>query len=171
MNVIRYRGYYAGKQYQAPYSIVLNASSSKTVNAGTTGFFVSPVRNIAGTTYLVYNATTNEITHSAGAPSDYRIKENVRSLDNTFKVDYLNPVTYFNKENKTQDIGLIAHELQEHYPQLVYGEKDSDELQCINYNGLIPVLINEIKNMKNEIKTINEELKNVKEELSQIKMN
>jgi hypothetical protein len=109
---------------------------------------------------LGYNASTNEITYSAGAPSDYRIKENVISLDNTFKVDYLNPVTYFNKENKTQDIGLIAHELQEHYPQLVYGEKDGPELQSVNYNGLIPVLINEIKILKDEMKDLKQHLEN-----------
>jgi len=42
--------------------------------------------------------------------------------------------------------------LQEHYPELVTGVKDGDELQSVNYTGLIPILINEIKNMKTEIK-------------------
>jgi hypothetical protein len=86
--------------------------------------------------------------------SDYRIKENVKVLDNQFKVDYLNPVTYTNKQTKKQDIGLIAHELQEYYPELVTGEKDGSETQSVNYIGLIPVLINEIKNMKTEIKDL-----------------
>ena len=91
---------------------------------------------------------------SFNATSDYRIKENIKQLDNEFKVDYLNPVSYVNKRTNKQDIGLIAHELQEHYPQLVNGEKDGRELQSINYIGLIPVLINEMKNMKKEIENL-----------------
>jgi len=142
-------GYYAGSNSQSPYSIVLNASSSKTVNAGTTGFFVNPIRNVNGPASAVvrYDIVTNELTYGVES-SDYRIKENVRSLDNTFRVDYLNPVTYINKQTKMQDIGLIAHELQEFYPELVSGVKDGPELQGINYSGLIPILINEVKNLK-----------------------
>jgi hypothetical protein len=84
--------------------------------------------------------------------SDYRIKENVKALDNQFKVDYLNPISYINKKTKKQDIGLIAHELQEYYPELVSGEKDGSELQSVNYIGLIPILINEVKMLKEEMK-------------------
>jgi hypothetical protein len=36
----------------------------------------------------------------------------------------------------------------------VSGEKDGDEIQSVNYNGLIPILINEIKNMKDEMKSL-----------------
>jgi len=38
--------------------------------------------------------------------------------------------------------------LQEHYPELVTGVKDGTEIQSVNYIGLIPVLINEIKALK-----------------------
>jgi hypothetical protein len=86
--------------------------------------------------------------------SDYRIKENVKALDNQFQVDYLNPVTYMNKQTKKQDIGLIAHELQEYYPELVTGEKDGSETQTVNYIGLIPILISEIKNLKNTVQKL-----------------
>jgi len=45
-------------------------------------------------------------------------------------------------------MGVIAHELQENYPLLVHGEKDGEDLQCVNYMGLIPILVNEIQNIK-----------------------
>jgi len=109
---------------------------------------------------LHYDEITGEISYNSGVPSDYRIKENVKSLDNTFNVDYLNPVTYTNKRTNTQDIGLIAHELQEHYPELVFGEKDGPKMQSVNYDGLIPVLINEIKHLKDEMKTLKQQLEN-----------
>ena len=92
---------------------------------------------------------------SFNATSDYRIKENLKPLDNImFHVDYLNPITFTNKHTKKQDIGLIAHELQEHYPELVTGIKDGVELQSVNYIVLIPILINEIKVLKNEMKNL-----------------
>jgi hypothetical protein len=84
-----------------------------------------------------------------------------------------------NKITKQQDIGLIAHELQEIYPELVTGEKDGTETQTINYIGLIPVLINEIKTLKNEIVTLqnnsdfdslnmNSEIETLNEEIKKI---
>ena len=42
--------------------------------------------------------------------SDYRIKENIFSLDNNFTVDSLRPVHYKNKITGKED---IDHELQE----------------------------------------------------------
>ena len=60
------------------------------------------------------------------------------------------------------DIGLIAHELQLHFPQLVTGERDGTNIQTINYIGLIPILIREIQQLKKdniELKKDNIELK------------
>lgn len=51
-----------------------------------------------------------------------------------------------------QDIGVIAHELQAIYPFLVNGEKDGENLQTVNYNGLFGILINEIQRLKQEVK-------------------
>jgi hypothetical protein len=47
-----------------------------------------------------------------------------------------------------QQYGLIAHELQKYYPNLVFGEKDGPDLQRVNYTGLIAILINEINQLK-----------------------
>jgi hypothetical protein len=93
--------------------------------------------------------------------SDYRIKENIRALDNKFQVDYLKPVTFINKNTLKQDIGLIAHELQEYYPELVNGIKDGNELQSVNYIGLIPILVNEMKTLKNQMEVLQEQLENI----------
>jgi len=86
--------------------------------------------------------------------SDYRIKKNVTNLDDTYNIDLLRPVTYVNTELKKQDIGLIAHEVQEIFPDLVNGEKDGEYMQSINYIGLIPVLIKEIQDLKKIIRQL-----------------
>jgi hypothetical protein len=113
--------------------------------------------------YLTANNTVK--AQSFIINSDYRIKEKVTSLDETFHVDYLNPVTYINKQTQKVDIGLIAHELQEHYPELVFGVKDGPEIQSVNYIGLIPILINEIKNLKNNNVILDNEIKIIKDAL------
>jgi hypothetical protein len=91
---------------------------------------------------------------SFNATSDYRIKENIIPLNETHIIDKLNPVTYMNLKSGKQDIGLIAHELQEVYPELVTGTKDGEDMQSVNYTGLIPILIKEIQNLKERVKQL-----------------
>ena len=93
-------------------------------------------------------------TLGVNSGSDYRIKEEIQELDDTFTVDNLRPVTYNNIKTGQKDIGLIAHELQEIFPFLVTGDKDGEKLQTINYIGLIPLLIKEIKELKSTLSTL-----------------
>jgi hypothetical protein len=91
--------------------------------------------------------------------SDYRIKANVQSLiDTSFTVDLLNPITYINKKLNRQDIGFIAHEVQEQIPLLVTGEKDGEEYQSVNYTGIIGILTKEIQELKKQNNLILERL-------------
>jgi hypothetical protein len=94
--------------------------------------------------------TINAITFNA--TSDYRIKDDIKQI--TYNVDKLKPVQYINKESKKEDIGLIAHELQEICPFLVSGEKDGNEYQSVNYIGIIGILIKEIQDLKKRVDII-----------------
>ena len=83
--------------------------------------------------------------------NDNRIKENVKPLDGTFTVDVLKPVSYNNVLTKAHDVGFIAHEVQEFYPYLVSGEKDGENMQSLNYIGLIGILTKEIQDLKKRV--------------------
>jgi hypothetical protein len=83
--------------------------------------------------------------------SDYRLKENIVTLDENHTIDDIRPVEYTMKDDKAKKFGVIAHELQEIYPNLVNGEKDADNFQSVNYIGMIPLLINEIKMLKERV--------------------
>jgi len=91
---------------------------------------------------------------SFNANSDYRIKENIRDLNENFTIDTIRPVEYNMKDSNEKSIGVIAHELQEFYPFLVNGQKDGDIMQSVNYIGIIPLLINEVKLLKKEMKVL-----------------
>ena len=101
---------------------------------------------------FVVDSSGNVTANSFNALSDYRVKENVQQLDTTlFNVDKLIPVTYNKIDSGKQDIGFIAHEVQEVFPFLVTGEKDGEQTQSLNYLGLIGVLVKEIQELKKRV--------------------
>ena len=102
---------------------------------------------------LTIDGDVNADSYNAG--SDYRIKENVVSIsDTSYNIDKLRPVTYTNTKMERQDFGVIAHELQEQLPFLVTGEKDGENHQAVNYNGLIGLLLNEVQQLKKRVQEL-----------------
>uniref|UniRef100_A0A6C0JK63 Peptidase S74 domain-containing protein n=1 Tax=viral metagenome TaxID=1070528 RepID=A0A6C0JK63_9ZZZZ len=118
--------------------------------------------------FVTGNIRTNNsiIANGLTVTSDYRIKDDIVALDSTYVVDELNPVRYYNKLANKEDLGLIAHELQEVYPILVNGEKDGEEYQNVNYIGLLPILINETKLLKKEMNLTLERLEKLEENMN-----
>ena len=106
-----------------------------------------------GTIYTTsLDASGNISATSFSATSDYRIKNNVHPVDlTTMNINNLNPVYYYNTLSNHQDIGLIAHEVQEYFPYLVNGDKDGQQYQSINYNAIIPILVKEIQDLKQRV--------------------
>ena len=102
-------------------------------------------------------ATQQIIAASFNATSDYRMKNNVQPLIITRTIDVLKPIEY-DLNGGSHDMGFLAHEVQEHFPFLVLGEKDGPEKQSLNYNGFIALLVKEIQELKRENKSIKERL-------------
>jgi hypothetical protein len=116
------------------------------------GLLIANGGTVAPTAYFTNLSSNYAEFITSNTLSDYRIKESVAPLDDTYTVDHLNPVAYQNTQTQKQEIGLIAHELQKVYPCLVNGEKDAENFQSVNYVGLIPILIKEIQDLKRELK-------------------
>jgi len=114
-------------------------------------------REANGTTFKASNFNNMTVVGAFASnpvltPSDYRIKTNVQNLDETHVLDNLRPVKYYQTQSERNDIGFLAHELQEYYPDLVEGEMDGEQMQSVNYNGILAILINEVKRLKQNIK-------------------
>lgn len=102
--------------------------------------------------------------------SDARLKKNITALGSTLdKIKKMNGYTYnwiSPTKDQRQQIGLLAQDVQKLFPQLVTEFKgDNDELTLgINYLGLIPVLIEAIKEQQKLIdaqqRSIDQLLKN-----------
>jgi hypothetical protein len=97
--------------------------------------------NAAGST-VGYIQTTSSATTFVSV-SDYRLKENVAPITTGLAtVSALKPVTYDWKIDGSSGEGFIAHELQEHIPLAVIGEKDAvKEDGSIKPQGVDPAKI------------------------------
>ena len=140
------------------------AGSAQIIKTGTSSALEVGLSGVTGSLIrFKYNAgfvgsiSTDGSTTAYNTSSDYRLKEQVRPIDNPLeKVMKLNPVNFKYKSSKTIQDGFIAHEIQEILPYLVTGEKDGVEMQEVDYSKLTPILIAAIKEQQKQI----EELKN-----------
>ena len=88
--------------------------------------------------------------------SDARLKSNIISLGSTLaKLLMIDGKSYTMKTNEAESkIGLLAQDVQKAFPELVKTTNDSDKTLSVNYQGLIPVLINAIKEQQKQIKQL-----------------
>jgi len=85
--------------------------------------------------------------------SDARLKSNIISLGSTIaKLLMIDGKSYTMKSNESKSkIGLLAQDVQKAFPELVKTANDSDKTLSVNYQGMIPVLINAIKEQQKQI--------------------
>ena len=85
--------------------------------------------------------------------SDMRLKANIISLGSTLaKLLQIDGKSYVMKTDESkQKIGLLAQDVQAVYPELVKEANNEEGTLSVNYQGLIPVLINAIKEQQVEI--------------------
>ena len=93
--------------------------------------------------------------------SDMRLKSNILSLSGALaKLLEIDGKTYTMKSNsKNTKIGLLAQDVQKVLPELVKEADDKDGTLSVNYQGLIPVLINAIKEQQEELRKIEEKIR------------
>ena len=90
------------------------------------------------------------VTGDIVVSSDARLKANIVSLGSTLaKLLLIDGKTYTMKKNGKQKIGLLAQDIQKVFPELV--TTDDKDMLAVNYQGLVPVLINAIKEQDDKI--------------------
>jgi len=109
---------------------------------------------LGGITTLSTDANGNIIR----TPSDMRLKTDITLLDGVLdKVLALNPVSYNWKDverfGSQREIGLLAQEVQEIFPEAVSG---GAEYLSLNYQSLVPVLVSAVKEQQNQINLLAE---------------
>ena len=100
------------------------------------------------------------IAYSTTIASDERLKENVKVIDNALdKLDQLRGVTFdwIDRDDKRSG-GVIAQELEKVMPELVNevdSLKNEDSFKAVDYNGLIGLLIEAVKELNDKCNNCN----------------
>ena len=106
-------------------------------------------------TFLNVNITGIATAADFNSSSDIKLKTNVQRISDPLdKIIRIEGVSFNWKKDNSPSIGVIANELEKVLPQLV---TDSDP-KAVNYNGLIGVLIEAVKEQQSEIDSLKERI-------------
>ena len=102
------------------------------------------------TTKFTFNPSTGEASATNfNSTSDESLKTNIHTVENSLDiVDQLRGVSFDWKENGKSSYGVIAQELEQVLPELVA----QTDPKSVNYNGIIGILIEAIKELREEIR-------------------
>ena len=89
------------------------------------------------------------------ATSDIRLKTNIKPIDDPIaKVIQIEGVSFNWKKDNQPALGVIADQVEKILPELVHG----DDPKTVNYNGLIGLLIEVVKDQQKQINTLSERI-------------
>ena len=117
---------------------------------------------------VLFDGTTT-IAGDLSINSDARLKANIISLGATLskllKIDGKS-YTMIKDESEKQKIGLLAQDIEKVFPELV---SESNGIKSVNYQGLVPVLINALKEQDVMMKEQQRILSEQQSELDELK--
>ena len=144
---------------------VTNTGPATGFGVTTTGLVFNPSSNSLGigttnpTSKLYVNGdvlVTGIITATDfNSASDIKLKENIQNIDNPIdKIIKINGVRFDWKIDNKPSMGVIAQNIEKVLPELVSGE----DSKTVNYNGIIGLLIECVKNQQGQIEDLNRRL-------------
>jgi len=136
---------------------VYNGLVIKNTNASLLGNYILFSNSSNTTAGYISQATSTTVLYVTS--SDYRLKENVKPIQNAIdRILKINAVTYNWKDTDNEiGEGFIAHELQDIVPLAVSGQKDainedgSIKVQGIDYGKLTPLLVKAIQELNEKL--------------------
>ena len=138
----------------------LGTTQSFTLNqadAATVAFSINSTTNNTGSTLVFRDENGDFAARDISArnfdtTSDATLKTDILKVDNALDIlESISGVSFKWKRTGEKSMGIIAQEVEEVLPELI---NNSSSYKAVNYNGLIAVLIESIKELKQEIKEL-----------------
>ena len=164
-------------QYNNSLSSITTNGSATSYDADNTAFVIgngTDDSNRSDAFKVMFNGdatVSNDLTVSGDIviSSDARIKSNIVSLGATLsKLLQIDGKSYTMKkdESEKQKIGLIAQDIEKVFPELV---SENHGVKSVNYQGLVPVLINALKEQDAMMKEQQAEIDRLKNQEKRLK--
>jgi hypothetical protein len=113
--------------------------------------------------FVLYNVSGGAVWSSSTSVSDVRLKKDIRTLDNAVaNLQSLRGIAFSWKDSELGEgdqIGVVAQEVEQVYPTLV---STIQGRKLVNYQGLIPVLIEAVKEQQLRIGDLQSEIRILK---------
>jgi hypothetical protein len=126
-------------------------------SSATIGYHLFGDQGGAAKVYILGNGDVKNANNSYGAISDVTLKENITDatpkLQDLLKVKIRN-YNLIDDEAKTKQLGVIAQELEEVFPNLISEDKqmNSDKtIKTVKYSVFVPMLIKAIQEQQEQI--------------------
>ena len=134
-------------RYNSVNSTVTSGGNATSFDTDNAAFVIGngTLWNATSDAFVVYFNGNATLAGDLTINSDERLKDNIQPLGSTLnKLHQIEGKTYsFKKdEEHTPKIGVLAQEVQLVFPELV--TEGADGILSVNYQGLVPVLINAI---------------------------
>ena len=97
---------------------------------------------------ISFNSSRTAVNYNTG--SDYRLKEDYRDFNGLNIISDIDVYDFKWKNQNDRSYGVIAHELDSVVPGAVTGQKDAEDMQCVDYSKLVPLLIKSVQELKAE---------------------
>ena len=132
------------------------------------GDYIGTPESYSNAFEVLFDGTTT-IAGDLNVNSDARLKANIVSLGSTLsKLLQIDGKSYTMKkdESEKQKIGLLAQDIEKVFPELV---SESHGVKSLNYQGLVPVLINALKEQDAMMKEQDNRLSKQQSEIDRLK--
>lgn len=108
---------------------------------------------------LTYNASDGTLSATnVNSTSDINLKKDIEVItDATDLIKQLNGVRFTWKANDRKSLGVIAQEVEELFPELI-SERTDTGTKSVNYNGLVGVLIEAVKELSARVEELEDRL-------------
>lgn len=150
--------YSSGTTYNGSTAITVSVAAT-TANTGNTVVARNSSGDFSAGTISVTNLTASQTVQAAdfNSTSDENLKTNIETVENGLEtVKSLRGVTFDWKATQKSSIGVIAQELEKVLPELV----TQGDPKTVNYNGLVGVLIEAVKELSAEVEDLKKSLNN-----------
>ena len=144
-------------RYNSVNSSVTTGGSGSSFDTDNAAFVIGngTLWNNKSDAFVVYFNGNATLAGDLTINSDARLKDNIQPLGST--LDKLHQIegktyTFLKDEEHTPKIGVLAQEVQAVFPELV--TEGADGILSVNYQGLVPVLINAINEQDTKIATL-----------------
>jgi len=152
LNALTIGSYLNGTSYNGSATVTISANASSSNTADTLVARDASGDFTAGTISCSYlNATFDVTGANINSTSDENLKTNIKTIENSLEtVKSLRGVSFDWKETSKPSYGVIAQEIENILPELV----TTSQNKSVNYNGLIGVLIEAVKELSAEVEEL-----------------